>query len=78
MLHATGLTGWQRATATEPVVATPPPEPTTPPATPNLTVEQELASLQAQANQAVATLDQIRQRIDEIAATQTQETEADE
>lgn len=72
MFHATGLTRWQRAAANEPVA------PTTPPAATDLTVEQELASLQAQADEAVTALDQIRQRIDEIATTQARETQTDE
>lgn len=76
MFHATGLTGWQRAMADEPVST--PPATTPPPTTTNVTVEQELASLQAQANEAATALDQIRQRIDEIAAVQPHETEAEE
>ena len=66
MFHATGLTGSQQATVTKPAV-----EP--PPATPEPSIEQELTSLQAQAAEAVATLDQIRKRIDEIAVATSQE-----
>jgi hypothetical protein len=68
MCHATGLTGWQRAASAEPA-------PTPPPANVSeVTEEQELEMLKAQANEAATTLDQIRQRIDEIAAAKSRDS----
>ncbi len=74
MYHATGLTGWQREMAAEaaaPAVAPAPPVVPSEPA--ENTVEQELAALQAQAAATASSLEEIRQRIDEIAATKSQE-----
>ncbi len=67
MFHATGLTGWQRAAAAEPA-------PTPPATATEVTEEQELKMLKAQANVAATTLDQIRQRIDEIAAAKSRDS----
>ena len=73
MFHATGLTGWQRAMAGQPAPAAPAaPAPAT--EVPQGVVEQELASLHAQADQTAAALEQIRQRIEELAAANSQET----
>lgn len=67
MFHATGLTGWQRA-------ATPPP-PVVPPAPAvEPSVQQEIASLQVQANEAAAALEQIRKRIDELTSDTPEQT----
>ena len=67
MYQATGLTGWQREMAAEAAPAVPPSEPV------ETTVEQDLAALQVQAAATAASLDEIRQRIDEIAAAKSQE-----
>lgn len=61
--YATGLTGWQRA-AGWPGFAN---APVTPPA-PEFSREQELQTLKAQADYFQNSLDQIRQRIDELQA----------
>jgi len=60
MFHATGLTRWQRAAANAPqgADAVQPPVAESP--------AEELEMLKAQAEAAAATLDQVRQRIDEL------------
>jgi hypothetical protein len=63
MFYATGLTGWQRAAMGVPgglagFAAGPP----------AMSAEQELQMLRQQADAAAATLESVRQRIDEIAA----------
>lgn len=63
MFHATGLTGWQRAAMGFPFWGGGQPVP--PPA---VSKEAELQMLRAQADAAAATLDQLRQRIDELTA----------
>jgi 3-oxoacyl-ACP reductase-like protein len=79
MFHATGLTGWQRSADAQSVSTPVPAQPPTPASSEataaEATVEQELDSLQIQAAQAAATLDQIRRRIDEIAAAKSQDSE---
>ena len=64
MFRATGLTGWQRAadqtSAPEPPASEEPAEP----------LNEELSNLATQAQQAAATLEAIRRRIEEIAAEQ--------
>jgi hypothetical protein len=67
IFFATGLTGWQREMAAEPAAPVPSA------AAAESTVEQELAALQAQANATATALEEIRQRIDEIAAAKSQE-----
>ncbi len=65
MFYATGLTGWQRAAANAPDLppdATPSQE-----VPPEVPPEEELQALKAQADAAAATLERIRQRIDELA-----------
>jgi hypothetical protein len=57
MFYATGLTGWQRAGVGVPNVQPPAQEPST---------DKELQSLKAEAEAAAATLERIRQRIDEL------------
>ena len=64
MFHATGLTGWQRAAAKVPEDVTTAASPESPPPT-------ELQMLHAQVEAATATLDQIRQRLGELAAKET-------
>jgi hypothetical protein len=61
MFYATGLTGWQRAAmgVAETPAATQPPQ--------DDSLQQELQMLKTQAEATAATLDQIRQRIEEIA-----------
>ena len=59
--YATGLTGWQRAGAGVPNVQ-PAPQPAQEPSP-----EQELQTLKAEAEAAAASLEHIRQRIDELA-----------
>lgn len=71
MFHATGLTRWQRAMAAEPAPAPPASAPAD--RSPEVAIEQELASLQAQAQEAAAALEEIRQRIDQIAASRSPE-----
>lgn len=68
--QATGLTGEQRdavTEVTEPV--TPPPVTVT-----EVTEEQEIELLKAQANDAVAKFEQIQQRIDELAAGRSRDS----
>lgn len=72
--YATGLTGWQRA-AMSPAVGAMPAQDTS--ATP-VPEEVELQSLRAQAETAAATLDQVRRRIDEIAAAKPPRAESPE
>lgn len=60
MFFATGLPGWQRAAADANPAATVQSQ--------DLTVEEELQMLQTQADAAAATLDHIRQQINQIAA----------
>lgn len=72
MFHATGLTGWQRAMGGQPDAAAPA-APTPTAEVPQGVVEQELASLHAQADQTAAALEQIRHRIEELAAANSQE-----
>ncbi len=77
MFYATGLTGWQRAAGGQPAPVAAPVAPVAPAPvaeTPQGVVEQELASLHAQADQTAAALEQIRQRIEELAAANSQET----
>jgi len=64
MFYATGLTGWQRAAmaAAEPPAAAQPPQY-------DDSLQEELLSLKRQAEATAATLDQLRQRIDQIAAS---------
>lgn len=64
MFHATGLTGWQRAGAGVPEDVTAEASQDAPPPT-------ELQMLHAQVEAATATLDQIRQRLGELAAKET-------
>ena len=64
MYHATGL---QLEMAAVPAPSVPPSAPA------ENTVEQELAALHAQATATAASLEEIRQRIDEMAATKSQE-----
>jgi len=61
--YATGLTGWQRAAMAvpEPPAATDPPQ--------GDSLQQELQMLRTQAEATAATLDQLRQRIEELAAS---------
>lgn len=70
MFYATGLTGWQRAMADQP-------EPEPPGAAPERHVDEELALLRAQAEETAAALNQIQQRIEEIAASQLREGDSD-
>jgi hypothetical protein len=61
MFHATGLTGWERAAADVP-------DDTATVASPDSPPQSELQMLQTQVETAAATLHQIRQRLDELAA----------
>lgn len=68
MFYATGLTGWQRSTATQPT-------PEAPVADAERHLQEELASLRVQAEETAAALNQIQQRIEELAASRSQEND---
>lgn len=70
MFYATGLTGWQRSMAAQPM-------PETPVADAERHLEEELASLRVQAEETAAALNQIQQRIEELAASRSQEDASD-
>ena len=67
--HATGLTGWQRASSGLPAFGSPPAYPlpyTTPTFTPSMTKDQELDMLKGQAEYFEDTLEGIKERMVEL------------